>query len=81
MLTREELAIRVAVEDKIVKLNDARKVFGGCIPGWGIFCEQYHLDWATVVKNGLKSSYLLSLDDDLAHTLVNYMYTIKDSNG
>lgn len=73
-MDKEELALLVAEDDKIITVNDARAMYKGCLPGWKYFAENNGLDWKVVLRHGMKASELLAIDDAMALELVRYKY-------
>lgn len=64
----------VALEDRVVRIKDARKHFKGCIPGWQMFSERHGFVWKDVIRHGLLSSQLLATNDAMATELVKSVY-------
>ena len=68
---------KVAEEDMVITVSDAREYLGGCIPGWKQFAEANNLNWKQVRKHGMKASELLAINDLMATKLVIYVYGRK----
>jgi hypothetical protein len=70
----ETLEAMILIEDKTITVNDARKLYRGCVPGWKVFAEQHSFDWKQVTRHGLKASQLLATNDAMAIAIVRSVY-------
>ena len=73
-VTAEKLNTAVQAEDRRIMVSDAREYFGGCIPGWRQFSETHGFDWKTTVRYGIPASSLLQTGDNMALSLITYVY-------
>lgn len=69
---------KIAIEDKVIVISDARAFFNGCIPGWKAYAEAHGFDWPRVVRHGLLASQLIATNDAMATSLVEYVYSRDD---
>lgn len=65
---------KVAENDIRLYISDAREYFKGCVPGWQTFVETYGFEWKEVMRHGLLASELLSTEDSMAISLVEWKY-------
>jgi hypothetical protein len=76
-MDRATLAILINLDDRTVKLSEARDFFDGCYPQWQSFVDTHNLNWKDVVRHGLKASTLLATNDAMATQLLTYVYRDK----
>lgn len=55
--------------DLIIRMPDIRAA-KQCSRGARQFCENHNLDWASFLKNGIKSGILIDLNDEMVMEVV-----------
>lgn len=80
METSFDLKTAIAINDRLIKVSDVRKVFlkRPCVGGLNLFIENCGFNWREAVRIGIPASKLYEIDDFRIKEFLIKLYSLEE---